>query len=63
MVSKRISIYWENDDEWYDGKISSFNSSGKTHQVLYDDGEVEELNLSEQKVRSAQSFFNAQSLF
>ena len=48
MVGKRVSVYWDQDDESYKGVISEF-VEGK-HKVCYDDGEVECVDLSQQQV-------------
>ena len=40
MVGRRISVFWEGDEEYYNGKVVSYSSS-RGHQVQYDDGELQ----------------------
>lgn len=49
MVGKRIKVYWPLDEAWYEGSVQNFN--GSKHEVLYDDGEVEWLNLGKEAFR------------
>ena len=50
-VNDRIAIYWPNDDEWYEGVITEYDSFKKQHKVNYDDGQVESLNLANEKFK------------
>ncbi|XP_045821255.1 sister chromatid cohesion protein PDS5 homolog C [Trifolium pratense] len=45
LVGERVEVWWPKDREFYKGVIESFDSAKKKHKVLYDDGEVEVLNL------------------
>ncbi|KAK3266720.1 hypothetical protein CYMTET_24678 [Cymbomonas tetramitiformis] len=47
-VGTRLEVFWEDDDKFYPGVVKSFNEDGATHEV-YDDGDKESLNLSEEK--------------
>ncbi|CAN6902384.1 unnamed protein product [Brassica oleracea] len=49
LVGKRVNIWWPLDKKFYDGVIKSYSSLNKTHQVLYSDGESEELNLKKER--------------
>lgn len=49
MVGKNISVFWEDDDEWYPGTISEY-ADGR-HKLDYEDGEVEHVDLSQQKFK------------
>jgi hypothetical protein len=37
----RISVYWENDDEWYNGTVGKVHKNGDI-DINYDDGDNEE---------------------
>ncbi|KAI3846086.1 hypothetical protein MKW92_026413 [Papaver armeniacum] len=45
IVGKRIKVYWEGSRRWFTGRIESFDNEKKLHRILYDDGDVDELNL------------------
>ncbi|KAI3986483.1 hypothetical protein MKX01_037765 [Papaver californicum] len=49
IVGKRIKVYWDGSRKWFTGKIESFDSKKKQHRVLYDDGDVEELYLLDER--------------
>ncbi|GAU27034.1 hypothetical protein TSUD_313960 [Trifolium subterraneum] len=49
LVGERVEVWWPKDREFYKGVIESFDSAKKKHKVLYDDGEVEILNLVREK--------------
>jgi hypothetical protein len=44
-VGTRVSIYWPDDGQSYDGEIVDYDRHTHTHTVRYDDGEVERLDL------------------
>eukprot|EP00854_Cymbomonas_tetramitiformis_P004302 gene4302-biopygen4234 len=48
VVAPYWPVFWEDDDKFYPGVVKSFNEDGATHEV-YDDGDKESLNLSEEK--------------
>ncbi|KAL7099418.1 hypothetical protein ACP275_09G083500 [Erythranthe tilingii] len=48
VVGRRIKVLWPLDQIFYEGKITSFDNSNKTHQVDYDDGDHEKLDLSKE---------------
>jgi len=49
LVGHRIKVWWPLDKRFYGGVVQSYDSSKKKHTVLYDDGDVEVLNLSKEK--------------
>ncbi|XP_045801488.1 sister chromatid cohesion protein PDS5 homolog C-like isoform X2 [Trifolium pratense] len=49
LVGERVEVWWPKDRAFYKGVIESFDSAKKKHKVLYDDGEVEVLNLVKEK--------------
>ncbi|KAL5698902.1 hypothetical protein ACHQM5_029878 [Ranunculus cassubicifolius] len=49
LVGVKIRVYWPMDKAFYNGKVVSFDpSTKKGFEVLYDDGEKEELDLNEE---------------
>ncbi|KAL3838565.1 hypothetical protein ACJIZ3_023156 [Penstemon smallii] len=48
LVGSKVKVWWPDDQEFYSGVIESFDS-GKKHKVLYNDGEVEVLDLRKEK--------------
>lgn len=55
VVGCTLSIYWPNDDEYYTAKVTakktSANSNSNVFTLLYDDGEVETLDLTNEKFK------------
>ncbi|XP_073010251.1 sister chromatid cohesion protein PDS5 homolog A isoform X2 [Typha latifolia] len=49
VVGSRIKVWWPLDKKFYEGVIQSYDSESKKHMVLYDDGDVEVLNLGKEK--------------
>ncbi|AQK83830.1 binding [Zea mays] len=49
LVGHRIKVWWPLDKRFYEGAVQSYDSSKKKHRVLYDDGDVEVLNLAKEK--------------
>ncbi|TKW20995.1 hypothetical protein SEVIR_4G191000v4 [Setaria viridis] len=49
LVGHRIKVWWPLDKRFYQGLVQSYDSSKKKHTVLYDDGDVEVLNLAKEK--------------
>ncbi|CAL5052455.1 unnamed protein product [Urochloa decumbens] len=49
LVGHRIKVWWPLDKRFYQGVVQSYDSSKKRHTVLYDDGDVEVLNLAKEK--------------
>lgn len=52
----RVDIWWENDDTYYPGTLEYVHKNhANTFRINYDDGEVEDVNLTEEKWRYALS--------
>lgn len=45
LVGKRIQVWWKQEKQWYRGKITGFNATGK-HYITYDDGDKEWVDLN-----------------
>ena len=41
IVGSRIRVFWDGEDEWFQGKVIRFNSRTQKHSILYDDGDTE----------------------
>ena len=48
-IGDRIEVYWPMDRKFYSGTISSSNCTSSKHEVMYDDGDVEILDLSKER--------------
>ena len=48
-VGGRIEVYWPMDTKFYSGTISSSNCNNGKHEVKYDDGDVEILEISKER--------------
>ncbi|KAK3238924.1 hypothetical protein CYMTET_51114 [Cymbomonas tetramitiformis] len=48
IQSSPLEVFWVGDDKFYPGVVKSFNKDSAAH-VVYDDGDEETLNLSEEK--------------
>ncbi|CAK8568553.1 unnamed protein product [Lathyrus sativus] len=55
LVGLRVEVWWPKDREFYKGVIEHFDPIKKKHKVVYDDGEVEVLNLARQKWNSIEA--------
>lgn len=51
VVGRRLSVFWPEDDEYYAGVVSGYNSEDGRHTVMYDDGEEERVMLSNETLR------------
>ncbi|KZV46227.1 muscle M-line assembly protein unc-89 [Dorcoceras hygrometricum] len=48
LVGRKVKVWWPLDEMFYEGKVTSFDHSKKTHRVDYDDGETEILDLTKE---------------
>ncbi|XP_024523621.1 histone-lysine N-methyltransferase ASHH3 isoform X2 [Selaginella moellendorffii] len=48
-VGHRVRVWWPLDQKYYSGRIIRYNASIGKHQILYDDGDEEEISLLEEK--------------
>lgn len=49
-IGHSVAIWWEGDQMWYHGSIKGFTEEGSKHLIYYDDGEMEYLDLSRDRV-------------
>ncbi|TVU11623.1 hypothetical protein EJB05_45218 [Eragrostis curvula] len=55
VIGHRIKVWWPLDKKFYEGVVKSYDSSKKKHTVLYDDGDIEVLNLAKEKWKVIES--------
>uniref|UniRef100_A0A453RC63 PTM/DIR17-like Tudor domain-containing protein n=1 Tax=Aegilops tauschii subsp. strangulata TaxID=200361 RepID=A0A453RC63_AEGTS len=55
LVGRRIKVWWPLDKEFYPGVVESYDSAKKLHTVLYDDGDMEQLNMAKEKWKMIES--------
>lgn len=46
-LARRIEVFWDGDGVYYRGTIIAFTAKSARHTVLYDDGELEKVDLDE----------------
>ena len=51
MVGRWLEVFWPEDDEWYRGEVTGLDAGAGTHTISYDDGQIENIKLSEETVR------------
>ncbi|XP_058068519.1 sister chromatid cohesion protein PDS5 homolog C-like [Magnolia sinica] len=49
LVGSKIKVWWPEDKTYYQGVVASFNPVDHKHEVLYDDGDKENLLLTKEK--------------
>ncbi|XP_068637108.1 sister chromatid cohesion protein PDS5 homolog A-like isoform X2 [Aristolochia californica] len=49
LVGCRVKVWWPVDKQFYEGVVQSYDSGKKKHEILYDDGEVEVLQLEKER--------------
>ena len=38
---KRVEVFWDDENEWYPGTVTAYDPEHASHQVTYDDGDVQ----------------------
>ncbi|XP_042477295.1 sister chromatid cohesion protein PDS5 homolog A-like [Macadamia integrifolia] len=49
LLGCRIKVWWPLDKQFYEGMVQSYDPGKRKHVILYDDGDVEVLNLEKQR--------------
>ncbi|CAI9115715.1 OLC1v1016701C1 [Oldenlandia corymbosa var. corymbosa] len=49
LIGCRIKVWWPKDKQFYEGVVESFDTEKKKHLVVYDDGDVEALQLDKER--------------
>ena len=48
-IGERVRVWWPLEEAWYNGVVTAFN--GEKHTIKYDDGDEEDLKLSDATFR------------
>jgi hypothetical protein len=51
LVGRRVEVFWPLDQKWYVGLVEQYNRRTRRHKVLYEDGEVEHVQLDGEQYR------------
>ncbi|XP_020247221.1 histone-lysine N-methyltransferase TRX1-like [Asparagus officinalis] len=51
FVGMTCKVFWPMDDNWYKGSVSGYNSVTRKHCIEYNDGDVEHLSLTDEKIK------------
>ncbi|OVA10818.1 hypothetical protein BVC80_8199g2 [Macleaya cordata] len=49
LIGCRIKVWWPMDKQFYEGLVQSYEPGKKKHVILYDDGDVEVLQLNKER--------------
>jgi sister-chromatid-cohesion protein PDS5 len=49
LIGCRIEVWWPMDKRFYEGTVKSYDSTKQRHVILYEDGDVEVLNLKKEQ--------------
>ena len=55
-LGKRIRVYWPSEKRYFLATITDFDPYLWRHQIMYDDGQVQELKLIGEQIRHAESY-------
>lgn len=44
---RRLEVFWEGDGVYYRGTVTGYSTSSGKHTIMYDDGDVERVRLTE----------------
>lgn len=44
---RRLDVFWEGDGVYYRGTVTGYSTTSGKHTVMYDDGDVERVKLTE----------------
>lgn len=44
---RRVEVFWEGDGVFYRGTVTGYSTSSSKHLILYDDGDLERVNLNQ----------------
>ena len=42
---KRLDVFWDGDSVFYRGTVTAYSTTTRKHTILYDDNDVERVNL------------------
>ncbi|KAB1227637.1 DNA mismatch repair protein MSH6 [Morella rubra] len=49
VVGKRVKVYWSGSRKWFIGRIKAFDNEKRLHNILYEDGDREMLDLRKER--------------
>ncbi|XP_042521110.1 sister chromatid cohesion protein PDS5 homolog A-B isoform X2 [Macadamia integrifolia] len=49
LIGCRIKVWWPLDKQFYEGVVQSYDRKKRKHEILYDDGDLEVLNLEKER--------------
>ena len=58
LVGNVLDIYWKLDKEWYRALVTHYDPESNCHRLHYDDGDVEEVDLSTETFRFVYSLIS-----
>jgi hypothetical protein len=44
---RRVDVFWEGDGVYYRGTVTGYSTTSGKHTIMYDDGDVERVKLSD----------------
>ncbi|XP_074287060.1 sister chromatid cohesion protein PDS5 homolog C-like isoform X2 [Silene latifolia] len=53
LVGSKVEVWWPDDRKFYKGVVKAFDADEMEHKVFYDDGDVEMLNLKNERWKFA----------
>ncbi|CAL9064221.1 histone-lysine N-methyltransferase TRX1-like [Musa acuminata AAA Group] len=51
LIGLVCKVFWPMDDDWYKGSVTEYNPLTTQHRVEYEDGEIEHLILSSERIK------------
>ena len=51
LLGRRLSLYWDGDQAWFDGIIVQYHSASTRHRIEYEDGDRQWHILEDEKYR------------
>ncbi|KAG7947917.1 hypothetical protein I3843_14G119100 [Carya illinoinensis] len=49
IIGKRVKVYWSGSRKWFTGRIKAFDYEKRLHDILYEDGDREMLDLRKER--------------
>ncbi|XP_006842860.2 histone-lysine N-methyltransferase ASHH3 [Amborella trichopoda] len=48
-IGQRVKVWWPLDRRYYHGKLTYFDPNSRKHTILYDDGDIERIDMSKER--------------
>ena len=52
VAKRRVAVFWPLEKTWFTGIVDARDAETKQHTIVYDDGEVERIEMVKEKVKS-----------